>query len=321
MNREEMVEEIKMGESNFKKQRMAIFKYFPTKPRGRIGNGYKPKYFTENSFDSAVMAKRYLAVPYEPLYRVKIKPDMDPDKLWEEFEGGSKGEVERRVWASFGLHGGGWERQTRQKFLKKESRRGVNTRLSKGGYSGVWSIDKELLSGGYMDEYSGYSKTTEYGSITSLLKMFLQSYKQMFLESYKGRNEKFIKEAGNFRWKVPDDFMGGVFYWKIKPFEYTISVQFKICEDICNGIKFWGVFWKDGKNRRTLYKPIEMTVPGFPLLKKHEIRNSSPEWFKDFLNDNFNSIREALVDKVVAILKQAMVPRGVLVESYDIRLL
>lgn len=290
-----------MDESNFKEQKATIFKYFATKPRGDIGDGRDQKYFTENFFDSAVMAKRYLAVPYEPLYRVKIGSFIDIGRLKEKIKG--RKEKDGRVWASFGLPGGGWEMVTSRIFLSKKAQRNSNIRAVKTGYAGVWSIDKELLSGGHTDEYGCPIRTTEHDSIIHLLEGFLGRY-----EPPEG-----AKISG---WKVPDDFIGGVSYWKLGDFEYTISVLVKSREGIYNGLKFWGVFWKDNKNRRTLYKPIEMAVPGFPLLKENEVKNSSKsKWFEKILRDGFDDIREVLRWKTLAI------SRDTLSESYDIELL
>jgi len=301
MKRDEMIEEIKMGESNFKKQKVAIFKYFPTKPRGDIGNGKEQKYFTENSFDSAIMAKRYLAVPYEPLYRVKIESFIDIGRLKEKIKG--RKEKDGRVWASFGLHGGGWEMVTSRIFLSNELQRNSNIRAVKAGHAGVWSLDKELLSGGHTDEYGCPIRTTEHDSIVHLLKGFLRRYEPPEGAEISG-------------WKVPDDFIGGVFYWWLRDFEYTISVLVKSYEGIYNGLKFWGVFWKDDKdkNRRSVYKPIEMIIPGFPLLKENEVK-SSPKSFEKILSDGFNDIKEVLRWKTLAV------SRDTLSESYDIELL
>lgn len=282
---------------------MAIFKYFPRRPPDEIGDGQNQKYFTENSFGSAVMAKRYLAIPYEPLYRVKIEPFIDIDRLKEKIKG--RKEKEGRVWASFGLPGGGWEIATSKIFLSNESQRNSNIRAVKAGYAGVWSLDKELLSGGYMDEYCSFTKAieTEHDSIVRLLKGFLQRYKP----------PEGVEISG---WKVPDDFIGGVFYWWLRDFEYTISVLVKSYEGIYNGLKLWGVFWKDDKdkNRRSIYKPIEMTVPGFPLLKENEVKSSSKS-FEKILRGGFNDIKKVLGWKTLAI------SRDTLSESYDIELL
>ena len=282
---------------------MDIFKYFPKKPLSEIGDGKNQKYFTESSFDSAVMAKRYLAIPYEPLYRVRIEPNINSDRLWEKFEDEREECKRRRIWASFGLHGGGWEMVTRRKFLKKELRRSTDAKLPKRGYSGAWSIDKELLSGGWVDEYSCFKKPTEHDSVDRLLKVFLQGYKP--------------GEAEVSGWKVPDDFIGGVFYWRLGDFEYTISVLIKSFENIYNGVKFWGVFWKDdnNKSKRMVYKPIEIVIPGFPLLKKNELTNlSMSKWFEKILNERFTDIREALR------WKGSLISRDALIESDEIQL-
>jgi len=117
-------------------------------------------------------------------------------------------------------------------------------------------------------------------------------------------------------WKVPDDFIGGVSYW-LRDFEYTISVLVKSYEGIYNGLKFWGVFWKDDKDkkRRRIYKPIEMIIPACPLLKENEVKSSSKQFFKKILRSGFNDIKKILLWKTLAISKDT------LSESYDIELL
>ena len=147
-----------------------VYKYFPRKPGGIVGNGRNQKYFTENAFESAVEAKEYLAIPYEPLYRVIVNPyGTYHNNFWEVFEGSITSQRKRRVWAAFGLHGGAWEMVTKQQFL--EENEGSQRRT--GTHAGFWSIDKVLYTGGHIDEYSCFRKATEHNLILNLLKQFL----------------------------------------------------------------------------------------------------------------------------------------------------
>jgi hypothetical protein len=278
-----------------------IYKYFPKKPVGIIGNDQEQKYFTCNAFESAVIAKEYLAIPYEPLYRVKIIPNRSKDDIWEKFEGSNiTNEKKRRTWAAFGLHGGAWEMITKQKFLEKSQK------TKKTNCAGCWSIDKVLFTGGYIEEYSSFKKATEHDSMFNLLKRFLRFYKS------RGDNGEFEGKEG-FQWKVPDDFLGGIFYWRLNQFEYTVSVLIKANEEIYSGIKLWGVFWKDNGDKRTFYKPVEVVIPGFPLLNNQEIEvsNNSSD-LEHFLNDRFDDVRETLVKKSIPIKLNK------LTEYYDI---
>lgn len=279
-----------------------IYKYFPKKPVGIIGNGHEQKYFTDNTFESAVKAKEYLAIPYEPLYRVKITPSRYHHDFWEKFEGSITNETKRRTWAAFGLHGGAWEMVTKQQFLEEGAEIGGTN------YAGCWSIDKVLFTGGYIEEYGSFKKATEHDSMFNLLKQFLQSYKS------RGEGGEFEGKEG-FQWKIPDDFLGGIFYWRLAQFEYTISVLIKAHEDIYSGIKLWGVFWEDNGDKRTFYKPVEVVIPGFPLLTKQEMNipnNSSG--LEQFLNDRFDDVRKTLARKSMSINANK------LTENYDIRL-
>lgn len=280
-----------------------IYKYFPRKPVGIIGNAREQKYFTDNAFESAVEAKEYLAIPYEPLYRVKITPNRSHHDFWEQFEGSVTNETKRRTWAAFGLHGGAWEMVTKQQFLKETAEtEGTN-------YAGCWSIDKVLFTGGYIEEYSSFKKATEHDSMLNLLKQFLQSYKS------KGEGGKFGEFKEGFQWKIPADFLGGIFYWRFAQFEYTISVLIKAYEDVYSGIKLWGVFWKDDGDKRTFYKPVEVVIPGFPLLTKQEMNTcNNSSGFEQFLNDRFDDVRKTLARKSMSIKANR------LTENYDIRL-
>lgn len=280
-----------------------IYKYFPRKPICIIGNGSEQKYFTENVFQSAVEVKGYLAIPYDPLYRVKIAPHkVHQDDLWEVFEDNIyQDQKKRRVWAAFGLHGGAWEMVTSQQFSEGN--------IEVANYAGSWYIDKVLFTGGYVEEYSSFKKATEHDSMLNLLKQFLQNYK------IRGDRGEFAESKENFQWKIPDDFIGGIFYFRLQPFEYTISVLVKKCDDIYNGVKLWGTFWKDNENKRTVYRPVEVIVPGFPLLTEQEINNSyNSNNFKKFLDDRFDDIRKTLAKKSMSI------PVDKLSEGYDIQL-
>jgi hypothetical protein len=233
---------------------------------------------------------------------VKITLNRSSDDLWEKFEGSVTNETKRRTWAAFGLHGGAWEMVTKQQFFKERvSTTGVN-------YAGCWYIDKVLYTGGYIEEYCSFRKATEHDSIFILLKKFLQSYKS------RGEKGEFKGKEG-FQWKIPDDFLGGIFYWRLAPFEYTISVLIKAHEDVYSGLKLWGVFWKDSGDKRTFYKPVEVVIPGIPLLTKQEINDlNNPSSFEQFLNDRFDDVRKTLVRKSMSINADR------LTENYDIQL-
>lgn len=283
-----------------------IHKYFPRKPVGIIGSGRDQKYFTENMFESAIEAKEYLAIPYEPLYRVKITPHRAyHNNFWEVFEGSITSQTKRRIWAAFGLHGGAWEMVTKQQFLEEteETIEGAN-------YAGCWSIDKVLFTGGHIEEYSFFKKATEHDSMLDLLKQFLQHYKE------RGEAGRFGEFKEGFQWKIPDDFLGGIFYWRLGSFEYTISVLVKTSEEFYNGIKLWGVFWEDDGGKRAVYRPVEAIIPGFPLLMEQEMNNSnSSSDFEQFLHDRFDDIRKTLSRKSLSLHTDR------LTESYDITLL
>lgn len=282
-----------------------IYKYFPRKPKCEIGNGQDQKYFTRNLFDSSVEAKKYLCIPYEPLYRVKAAPYCNFNKnLWEVFDDSFQNPTERRVWASFGLHGGAWERVTKKIFL--EAKKKATMRATHAGH---WSIDKIMFTGGHIEEYCTFRKATEHNFILNFLKKFLQNYKD------RGMNGEFDETKEGFQWKMPDDFLGGIFYWRLHCFEYTISVLIKSCENIYNGIKLWGNFWKDAGEKRRIYKPIEIKIPGFPLLTEGEVRNSQySSNFEKFINNRFDDLRIALLKKSILINDDK------LSESYDVEL-
>ena len=94
-------------------------------------------------------------------------------------------------------------------------------------------------------------------------------------------------------------------------FQYLIKAH----EDIYSGIKLWGVFWEDNGDKRTFYKPVEVVIPGFPLLTKQEMNipnNSSG--LEQFLNDRFDDVRKTLARKSMSINANK------LTENYDIRL-
>lgn len=283
-----------------------IYKYFPRKPTGVIGDQKNQKYFSDNVFDSAIRAKEYLAIPYEPLYRIAITPYKNNyNTIWEAFEGSTIDQTKRRVWAAFGRHGGAWEKVTKQQFLENEK----NLQKGKGVYAGTWSIDKILYTGGYIEEYCHFRKPTEHNLILNLLKRFLKNY------SRRGENQEFGEIKEGFQWKIRDDFLGGIFYWVANQFKYTISVLVKAHEKFYNGLKFWGVFWKDGDNKRKVYKPVEVIVPGFPLIEEGDLadtQNSSD--FEIFLDSKFGDIRKTLVEKSKLILQDKIS------ENYDIQL-
>jgi len=282
-----------------------IYKYFPRKHVGIIGNRHEQKYFTNNAFESAVEAKEYLAVPYEPLYRVKITLHRtNHHNFGEVFEGSITNQTKRRIWSAFGLHGGAWEMVTKQQFLDETA-----GTIKETSYAGNWSIDKVLFTGGYIEEYSSFRKAIEHDSILSLLKQFLQSYKK------RGEDGEFGEFKEGFQWKIPDDFLGGIFYWRIDQFEYTISVLIKAHEDGYSGIKLWGVFWKDNGDKRTFYKPVEVVIPGFPLLTEQDIKNSNRSSdFEQFLQFRFDDVRKILARKSISIYVDR------LTENYDIQL-
>ena len=118
-----------------------------------------------------------------------------------------------------------------------------------------------------------------------------------------------------FQWKIPDDFLGGIFYWVLHPFEYTISVLVKAHEEFYSGVKVWGVFWKDDGNKRAVYRSVEVVIPGFPLLTEQEMSSSNNSSdFEQFLHDRFDNIRTTSVRKSMSI----HVDR--LSENYDIQL-
>lgn len=279
-----------------------IYKYFPKKPVGIIGNGHEQKYFTDNTFESAVKAKEYLAIPYEPLYRVKITPGRYHHDFWEKFEGSITNETKRRTWAAFGLHGGAWEMVTKQQFLAEGAEIGGTN------YAGCWSIDKVLFTGGYIEEYGSFKKATEHDSMFNLLKQFLQSYKS------RGEGVN-LKERKAFNGKSLMIFQ--VEYFTGDQLNLNILFQYliKAHEDIYSGIKLWGVFWEDNGDKRTFYKPVEVVIPGFPLLTKQEMNipnNSSG--LEQFLNDRFDDVRKTLARKSMSINANK------LTENYDIRL-
>lgn len=282
-----------------------IYKYFPKKPVGIIGDGHNQKYFTENAFESAVEAKEFLAIPYEPLYRIIISPHATyRDNPWEVFEGSVRSETKRRVWAAFGRHGGAWEMVTKQQFSERNENNQGRTRA----YAGFWSIDKILYTGGYIEEYSCFKKATEHNIMLNLLKQFLQNYKK------RGDAGDFGETKEGFQWKIPDEFLGGIFYWVLRPFEYTISVLVKTQEEFYNGVRFWGIFWEDKGDRRTAYRPIEVVIPGFPLLTEREMCSSNKSSdFEQFLHDRFDDVRKTLVRKSMPITPDRVS------ESYDIQ--
>ncbi len=260
-----------------------IYKYFQREPKQIIGGG-RPHYFTKKELESSVEAKEYNAIPYEPLYRIKITPS---ERIhWEEFEGG---QIERRVWAAFGRHGGGWEMKTGQQFLMETQKQTENN-----CYAGCWILDKQLISGGYREEYGSFTDNgMKHGLILNLLEEIFKTYSD---KGDSGDLKHREKSKGTFQWKIPDDSIGGILYWKMKDLEYTISVLIKSCENVYNGLKFWGVFWKDNSNnnKRELYKPVEVVIPGFPLFTDNDIKSNNMSWFKEVLHKGFDDIGEIL---------------------------
>lgn len=287
-----------------------FFKYFHSKPKSEIGTG-KPndqKYFTSDPFDSSLKAKEFLSIPYEPFYQLQIIPQIDDiwNDLWEEIDGG-KGEKIRRVWAAFGLHGGAWEMVTSKIFSEGSDKTSLGLTDA-----GRWSINKTLYSGGYKEKYSTFIEPTEHGKLLDLLKEFLIEYTQ------DGNNGNLkAPEKGNFKWKIYDDVLGGAQYWRDLDscIEYTISVLIKEHENIYNGIKLWGAFWKDNNLNwtRTIYKPLEVIIPSFPLIGNDELDQYS---FKSFLRCRFDDIRKTLSTKGKLFTENKNKPT----DSYDFQL-
>ncbi|MBM3957664.1 MAG: hypothetical protein FJ313_06385, partial [Gemmatimonadetes bacterium] len=186
---------------------MEIYKYLPRKPGSVIGDGTSQKYFSESAFASSLEASQYLSVPYEPAYRVKIDDlwlEPDEEGLWEVFAGSATRETRRRVWAAFGLHGGAWERVTSKQFLGE-----TEMEHRREGYAGRWSVDCILPTGGFIGEYSSFLLPTEHDFLASLLTRFLRQHKS------RGEAGEFGEFKEGFQWKVPDDLVGGIFYFKL----------------------------------------------------------------------------------------------------------
>ena len=283
-----------------------IYKYFPFHPNRPIGGGNSQTYYTYSEIDSAYRAREFLAVPYEPLCRVVIDPALPDDDIFEEFDGDRQSDKIRRIWAAFSLIGGATEMVTKKIFNPPEN----SDYDSEEDASGNWSIDHELPTGGTYDEFSSFTRMSiEHDLVINL-------FRNVGLRTF--------GEIEGVDWKTLDDLPGLIIHWSgIENFEYSISVLAKCPDGIINGLKFWGVFWKDYKvfdnTVRQIYKPIEIKIPGYPIKKRSNIEDpDDPAYndFSNFINLKYEELRRTLEAKVSSSLNwlteydKRMLPRS-----------
>ena len=273
-----------------------IYKYSNYRPRGIMGDGINQRYFTNIGYGSSYEAMAYNAIPYEPIYRTKILLKNNNDSNFgDPFPDEVPQSKIRKVWAAFGLHGGGYEMIDKGIYVPIE-----DPTIIHPDHAGSWAIDKELSTGGYRDEYATFIKktTTIHGKLYQLLQEVLTKFKNTLLE--RGDPKRDVK------FKMLEDILGGSIYYKINDFEYTISILAKANEFVCNGLRIWGVFWQDEYDKRKIFKFIEYRIPGYPLFGDKEFDNSYPRnEFMAFIEKRFDDLKSCLYGKSQTLRRES----------------
>ena len=206
-------------------------------------------FFTPCYFSFGNEASQYLSLLYEPkhelLYQCNPPPPVSSRKksrTWdwelvnrrhnEHFRG------VRRMWAAFGMSGGGWE-------------------FTGSGNMGKPADYRMLLGGGFEEEYCGFVSPTAYKKV-QVVRSTIWMFIQHLIEKEKERF--YVKQ-------VDDSPSWAIYFGTDTDVEFTVSVALKNTL----GIRIWGVFWEDNivnttsSGTRILSPVITMTFPDWKI--------------------------------------------------------
>lgn len=264
------------------------YKYAARLPERTFGGLGQQLFYSDALFRSAADARRFLALPYEPLCRLALS-----HARWEEFEG--SGATRRRAWAAFGQPGGAFELASSARFQELELGAVAGAPAPPGTES--WLLEELFPSGGGADEYCPIRATDEPTSLVDLVQIISATGAE-FARSL--QETEAVADA-----KVVDDSIAaGVVYWKREPHEYTLSVTARVHGDYLSGLKFWAVAWNEDESRglRHLCKPIELLAPGVIVARIDEFAPYSPQSgaLMTVLWEQFEALRRLLTQKSAA---------------------
>jgi len=224
--------------------------YRPVRSFGGLGQELS---YSDALFRSAPLARRLLALPYEPVCRLAVS-----QAEWVRFP--SSGTTRRRAWAAFGQPGGAFEMASASRFQELSLGALPNRPFPYGVES--WLLDGLLPSGGAADEFCTVLEPHEHPPVLDLVRILAATAIE-FAAQLDGAEAKVIDDA------VP----AACVYWRREPHEYSVSVLARVNGDHLNGLKFWAVFWDDDERQgvRYVYKPIEMRAPSIIVTHLYDL--------------------------------------------------
>jgi hypothetical protein len=264
------------------------YKYAACLPGRTFGGLGQQLSYSDSLFRSAPDARRFLALPYEPVCRIAVS-----HARWERFEGGEA--TRRRAWAAFGQPGGAFEMVSSARFQELDLRAVGGAQPPPGAES--WLLDEMLPTGGSADEYCSILQPTGHRSLVDLVQIIGATAAE-FASSI-GESEE------SADWKIIDDTVAaGIVYWQREPYECTLSVAARVRGDYLSGLKFWAVFWTEDESRgfRHVSRPIELLAPGVIVARIDEFAPYSTQSgiLMTVLWEQFEALRRILMQKITA---------------------
>ena len=264
------------------------YKYPAARPSGPFGGLGLDASFSDTLFRSAPLARRQLALPYEPACRLAVS-----QAEWVLFP--EVGTTRRRAWAAFGQPGGAFEMASPACF--QELSLGGLPRASLQHDVESWMLDGALPAGGDVDEFCSVLEPRQRPAALDLLEVLAATALEFAADL--GRHEEM---AGA---KVVDDSVAAAcVHWRRDPLDYSVSVTARVRGDHLNGLRFWGMFWSDDEVRgvRWVYKPVEIVAPGVIVTRLDEFGPDSEQSGRlmTVLWEQFAALKALLVHKAAA---------------------
>jgi hypothetical protein len=263
------------------------YKYAAQVPVQAFGGLGQQLCYSDALFSSAPDARRWLALPYEPVCRLALS-----HARWEPFEG--SGASRRRAWAAFGEPGGAFEMASSARF--QELKLEVTGAVPPSGAEG-WLLDELLPTGGAAGEYCAVRQANEPGGFLDLVQI---------MGATAAEYARGLRETEAWAdWKLVDDTVSAaVVYARREPQEYTLSVSARVHGYYLSGLKFWAVLWNDDERLgvRRLSRPIELLAPSVIVARLDELApySSQSGALMTIIWEQFEALRHLLLQKSAA---------------------